>query len=290
MQPLKPLNQAMEYIEQNLAGEIDFNRLAQLAGCSEYQFRRIFAFLSGMSLGEYIRLRRLSEAATELAQEGGRVLDIAIKYGYESPDAFARAFQALHGIPPSEAKKGQGPLKLVAPMTFQLTIQGGKEMEYRIVEKGAFRIVGLNKQVPLQHRGVNQEIVAMTQGLTPAIITELKAMSNQEPRGIISASVHLEESMAEGTMLDHYIGVATDQPCPDRYHSLEVSPGSWAVFTVRGPFPETLQNTWARIYSEWLQVADYEIAPGPSIVWHQSPDTTNPNYHSEIWIKVVKKG
>src|SRR5687768_13579634 len=98
MEPLKQLNLAMRYIEANLAGEIDFQKVSQLAGCSEYHFRRMFSFLSGMALSEYIRRRRLSQAAIELRHSSIKVIDLAVKYGYDSPDSFSRAFQGLHGL------------------------------------------------------------------------------------------------------------------------------------------------------------------------------------------------
>lgn len=160
------MNRAMHYIEANLLEPIDFQKVAQLAGCSEYHFTRMFAFLSGFTLSEYIRRRKLTLAAAELQSSPLRIIDIAVKYGYDSPDAFTRAFQKLHGVTPSEARTAGARLKAVPPMTFQLTIRGGNEMEYRIVEKEAFQVVGLKKRVALIYEGVNPEIAALWQSLT----------------------------------------------------------------------------------------------------------------------------
>lgn len=124
MKPLKQLNLAMTYIEDNLSKEIDFQMVAQLACCSEYHFRRLFSFLSGMTLSEYIRQRRLSQAALELCNADVKIIDVAMKYGYSSPDAFTRAFQGFHGVTPREAKTIGTALKAIPPMTFQLTIKG----------------------------------------------------------------------------------------------------------------------------------------------------------------------
>lgn len=289
MEPLRQLNLAMRYIEANLAGDIDFQKVSQLAGCSEYHFRRMFSFLSGMSLSEYIRRRRLSQAALELRHSSVRVIDLAVKYGYDSPDSFSRAFQGLHGLTPTEARLEGAALKAVPPMTFQLTIQGGNEMDYRIVEKEAFYIVGLKKRVSLLYHGVNPEIAAMWASLTEEDIKALKALSKVEPHGLVSASVNFTEGRAEGTELDHYIGVAASEPHAEKWQVLAVPASTWGVFTARGKFPDALQSVWARIYSEWFAVSGYEISDGPEMLWNEGKDTSLPDFHSEIWIPIVKK-
>jgi len=143
---LKQFNDVMTYIEKNLMYDIDINQISQIAGCSEYHFRRMFSFLAGMPLGEYIRRRRLSLAGTLLQSGEEKVIDVALKSGYESPESFCKAFQAMHGVNPSQAKKGDVSLKAFPPMSFQLTISGGIEMDYRIVEKEAFQIVRFQKE------------------------------------------------------------------------------------------------------------------------------------------------
>ncbi|GAA4860926.1 AraC family transcriptional regulator [Paenibacillus vulneris] len=290
MNVLDHMNKALSYIEEHLADEIDFQEVCRLAYCSEYHFRRMFSFLAGVSLSEYIRRRRLTLAALELTNSQARVIDIAIQYGYDSADSFARAFQSLHGITPSEARnKGQS-LKAFPRMSFQLTVQGGSEMNYRLEEKEAFRIVGLKKRVPIQFHGVNPEIASMWKSLTLESIAELKRLSNVTPSGLISASVNFAEGrMEEKGELDHYIGVATTQQCPAHWEALEVSATTWAVFEAVGPFPQTLQQIWGRIYSEWFPSSSYELTEGPEILWNEHKDTSSPNYKSEIWIPVVKR-
>ncbi len=286
MDTLQQLNQAMRYIEDHLTDDIEIQALAQIAGCSEYHLGRLFSFLAGISLSEYIRRRRLSSAAVDIQQSSTKIIDIALKYGYESPDSFTRAFRSLHGYTPTEARHTDVPVKVFPPMTFQLTIQGGQPMEYRIIEKEAFQIVGLYKQVALQYEGVNPEIAAMWSSLTPETIQELKTLSNIEPRGFISASTNFTDGRVEGTQLDHYIGVATTTSAPEKWHALNVEASTWAVFTARGKFPDALQNIWARVYAEWFPTMGYEARPGPEILWNESPDTNLPDYHSEIWIPV----
>ncbi|RFZ75703.1 AraC family transcriptional regulator [Lacrimispora amygdalina] len=184
MDTLSSMNNALSYIEEHLIEDIDYSKVSKIAYCSEYHFKRMFSFLSGLSLSEYIRRRRLTLAALDLKDRDLRIIDIAVKYGYNSADSFSRAFHSMHGILPSEARSEN---------------------------------------------------------------TQLKAY----PRNIDS--------------------------------------GTWAVFESIGPFPETLQNVWGRIYSEWFPSSGYEAVEGPEILWNESPDTGNPKYRSEIWIPVKKE-
>ncbi|MEW9182174.1 AraC family transcriptional regulator [Bacillus mycoides] len=290
MDSLKNMNAAMQYIEDNLTHEIDFKEVAKIALCSEYHFKRMFSFLAGISLSEYIRCRRLTLAAFELKNSNAKVIDVAIKYGYNSPDSFTRAFQNLHGITPSEARSTSRSLKAYSPMTFQLSIQGGNEMNYRIEEKGPFQIIGIQKRVPIVFNGVNEEIASMWKSLDSQSIETLKSLSNIEPTGIISASTNFSEGrMEEKGELDHYIGVATTKDCPKQFKQLEVANSTWAIFEAVGLFPDALQNVWGRIYSEWFPSSNYELAEGPEILWNESKDVSSPNFRSEIWVPVLKK-
>ncbi|MGG6359659.1 AraC family transcriptional regulator [Peribacillus frigoritolerans] len=290
MDSLKNMNGAIKFIEENLTNEIDFKEVVRLAYCSEYHFKRMFSFLAGISLSEYIRRRRLTLAAFELKNSNIKVIDIAIKYGYSSPDSFARAFQHLHGITPSEARSNGHSLKAYPPMSFQLSIKGGSEMNYRIEEKEAFHIIGIKKRVPIIFNGVNPEIASMWKSLDEKTINELKNLSNVEPFGLLSASANFSEGrLEEKGELDHYIGSATTRECPDNLTQLNVDASTWAVFEAVGPFPETLQNVWGRIYSEWFPSSNYEQREGPEILWNENKDITSPTFRSEIWIPVMKK-
>ena len=145
MDSLTSMNNAMQYIEEHLTDDIDYSEVSKIACCSEYHFKRMFSFLSGIGLSEYIRRRRLTLAALDLKDTNLRIIDVAVKYGYDSADAFSRAFHSMHGILPSEARSENTQLKAYPRMTFQLSIKGGCEMNYRIVEKGPFQLVGIKK-------------------------------------------------------------------------------------------------------------------------------------------------
>ncbi|WP_050180622.1 AraC family transcriptional regulator [Domibacillus robiginosus] len=290
MDLLKSMNDAMRYIENNLTNEIDFKAVARIAHCSEYHFKRMFSFLAGITLSEYIRRRRLSLAAFELTNSNIKVIDVAMKYGYSSPDSFTRAFQHLHGVTPSEARHDGQQLKAYPLMTFQLSIRGGNEMNYRIEQKEAFNIVGIMKRVPIIFEGENPEITEMWKSLTMEKIDELKKLSNVEPKGMIQASANFSEGrMEEKGELDQYIGVATTQACPEKFSKLKVPALTWAIFESTGPFPGAVQEIWGRIYSEWFPSSNYQVTEGPEILTIKSKDLTSPSVKSEIWIPVLKK-
>ncbi|KQL33675.1 AraC family transcriptional regulator [Psychrobacillus sp. FJAT-21963] len=290
MDLLKNMNDAMKYMEENLTNEIDLKIVASIAHCSEYHFKRMFSFLAGITLSEYIRRRRLSLAALELTNSNIKVIDVAIKYGYNSPDSFTRAFQNLHGVTPSEARKNGHQLKAYPLMTFQLSIRGGNEMNYQVEQKEAFNIIGIMKRVPIIFEGENPEITTMWKSLTMEEIDQLKKLSNIEPKGMIQASTNFSEGrMEEKGELDQYIGVATTQECPEKFSKLEVPALTWAIFESTGPFPSTLQETWGRIYSEWFPSSSYQVTEGPEILSIKTKDLTSPSVKSEIWIPVLKK-
>jgi transcriptional regulator, AraC family len=290
MNLIKNFNDALDYIEENLTSDIDYKEVARLAFCSEYHFIRMFSFLAGVTLSEYIRRRRLTLAAFELNNTDLRVMDIALKYGYSSPDSFTRAFQSMHGITPAEARNNGQLLKAYPRMTFQISIKGEIAMNYRIEEKEDFRIVGIQKRVPIIFSGINPEITSMWKSLTEEKITQLKNLSNVKPSGLIQASTNFSEGrMEEKGELDHYIGVATTNECPDIFTKLEVPASTWGVFESVGPFPDTLQNTWGHIYSEWFPSSSYEQSEGPEILWMENFDVSSPTFKSEIWIPIRKK-
>lgn len=290
MDMLERMNQAIEYIEAHLTETIEEADLANIHLSSDYHFKRMFTFLAGVSVSEYVRRRRLSLAAFELQESELRVLDIAIKYGYSSADSFSRAFHSQHGILPSEAREKNVAFVTYPRIAFHLTIQGGEAMKVRIVEKERFKIVGVMKRVSIVFEGVNPEIARMANLLTEKDFETLKELSTIEPQGIINASTNFSEGrMDETGKLDHYIGVVAPAETETSFNELIVDAGTWAVFEAVGSFPEALQDVWGRIYSEWFPTSGYEAVEGPEILWNESTETESKNVKSEIWIPVKKK-
>lgn len=287
MNPLAQMNEAMDYLESHLTEEIDFEQMSRIAGCSEYHFRRMFSYLAGIPLGEYIRRRRLTIAG-ELLREGAKVIDCSLLCGYDSPDAFRKAFFGMHGLTPSEAKRQSAKLKTFCPMTFQLTIQGGSKMEHCILHKGEFRIVGFKKRITLQFEGVNPQMNSIYESLTQDRVAEMKALCDVEPKGILSVSANFSQRILEGTELDQYVGVATKELAPEGYDVLPVEEFDWAVFPVAGTFSKAVQDTWSRIFAEWLPASGYQLTGGPELLRHINPDFEGQEYKGEIWIPVTR--
>ncbi|TWP53476.1 AraC family transcriptional regulator [Lentzea tibetensis] len=286
---LDRLNQAMDHIEQHLDHHIEVAELARIAMTSEYHFRRMFSALAGIPLSEYIRRRRLTVAGAEVLANEQTLLDIATRYGYGSGEAFARAFKAVHGVGPGEARQTGAALRSQPRMSFRLIVEGSNSMRYRIVEKDSFNLVGLKKRVPLVHEGMNPAIVEFVRAIEPETLRRLEELSDQEPRGIVQVSDNLAESRAEGTELDYFHGVvtnSTNEQVPD-LDVVEVPAGSWAVFESSGEFPLALQYMWRDVFTQWFPSNPYRSAPGPEILRTRlSPDGKQAD--AELWIRVER--
>jgi len=289
MDTLKNLNDALSYIEKNLDARIDFDIVAKLSGTSDYHFRRLFSYLSGMSLNTYIRNRKLSQASLDLQKENSKVIDVAIKYGYNSADSFTRAFKEWSGLNPSEVKKAKN-LKLFPRITFQLTIQGGIDLNYRVEKKEAFKLVGISKRVPIVFKGQNPEIIKLIQSITKEQKEKLQSFRNTNVKTVVNASYNFDGGRNEEKGdVDHLVGSITtlDREFPN-FDVVEVPAVTWAIFTSQGSFPKTMQETWAKIASEWLPSSNYELADVPEISFTGDLSDLE-NVYSEIWIGVKTK-
>lgn len=286
---LNELNQVIDYIEENLTGDLSLEKIAEYAGVSDFHFRKIFFYLAGMTLSEYIKNRKLSEANQDLLR-GERVTDVALKYGYQSMDGFTRAFKKWSGVLPSEVARF-GVHKTFPKLTFVITVRGGISMDYRIVEKPAFKFAGVSKRVPMQFEGVNLEIVKLAESITAEQREEMHALQNVEPYEIVNVSYEADANfLKEEGYLTHMIGVLTTKnQVSDRLDVVPVEALTWAVFPNEGPFPSTLQNTMARVYSEWLPTSDYELINAPSFSFTKMDPQKKDYAYSEVWVAVRKK-
>ncbi|MFI1170456.1 AraC family transcriptional regulator [Streptomyces melanogenes] len=284
---LERLNQAMEHIEDHLDQRIEAADLARIAVTSEYHLRRMFSALAGIPLSEYIRRRRLTVAGAEVLADERTLLEIAVRYGYTSGEAFARAFRAMHGVGPGEARRIGATLHSQPRMSFRLVVEGSSSMRYRVMEKEEFRVVGRTARVPLVHEGVNPAIAAFIRGIGKETLERIQSLSDQEPEGIVSVSVNLDESRAEGTELDYYHGVVTGAAVPEDMDALTVPAGVWAVFESSGPFPQALQYMWRDVFTQWFPSNPYRSRPGPEILRTRlSQDATQAD--AELWIPVER--
>ncbi|GDY48101.1 AraC family transcriptional regulator [Streptomyces antimycoticus] len=284
---LERLNEALEHIESHLDQRIETAELARIAVTSEYHFRRLFSALAGIPLSEYIRRRRLTIAGAEVLAGERTLLEIAVRYGYGSGEAFARAFRAMHGVGPGDARRAGAVLRSQPRMSFRLVVEGSSSMRYRVVEKERFHVVGKKVRVPLVHEGVNPRIAEFIRGIDQETIGRITALSDQQPEGILGVSDNLDPSRAEGTELDYYHAVVTGAAAPEDLDELVVPAGTWAVFESSGPFPQALQHLWRDVFTQWFPSNPYQSRPGPEILRTRlSQDAAQAD--AELWIPVER--
>jgi len=285
MEWLKNLSNAIEYIEDHLDKELSYDEAARIACCSTYYFQRLFSYVAGIPLSEYIRKRRMSQAAFELQRTGKRVLDIALKYGYNSPTSFNRAFQSVHGITPVAAKSKGSTLNAYPPIRFSVKITGGNAMSYRIAETGVIRIVGI--RTPLaENMEENREIVPdfWKNVLRGKQFSDICLLSNENPEGILGISVYRAPND-----IFYYIAVATNSEVPAGMYEYEIPAATWVVFENDGRFKEDVQDIFKRFYTEWLPFSGYEYAGLPDIEVYPIIQGKPISGHSEVWIAIKKE-
>jgi AraC family transcriptional regulator len=286
---LQEFNKLMDYIETHLTEEISGKDISKIVGLSDYHFKRMFSYMAGMSLNEYIKNRRLSVANVELVN-GAKVTDIAYKYGYQSIEGFSRAFREWSGFLPSEVTKNKVQ-KSFPKFSFFIDIRGGISMEFKIEKKEKFNLVGVSKRVPIQFEGENNAIIELAKSITEQQRNEMHQLADLYPHQVLNVSYDFDDGfLEEKGFLTHMIGFATTKDNPiDDLEQISIEESLWAIFPNQGPFPAALQETTAKIYSEWLPSSDYEVAdlPGISFTKHNG---TSENVYSEIWMPIKKKG
>lgn len=278
MEWIERLNKAIIYIEEHIGEEIDYEQVAKIACCSTYHFQRMFGYMANVPLSEYIRRRRMSLAAAELQNPNNKIIDIALKYGYNSPTAFNRAFQGVHGIAPSAVREQGVNLRAFPPISFKMTVKGTEEMNYRIEKKEAFRIIGiaeeLDKDIEKNFEAVPQMWErAAKEGILPKLVGRM----DSEPKGILGVS-----ATEDGVNWRYYIAAASTQEAGE-FEEYEVPSFTWAIFSGSGT-SDKIQELERRIVTEWLPTSGYEYDDGPDVEVYLSPDPMNAVF--EVWIPV----
>lgn len=278
---LERINKALDYIEDNIDDDIDYTKIAQAACCSEYHFSRMFSSIAGVPLSEYIRRRRLTLAAFEIQKSDIRIIDVAVKYGYESSDSFARAFHKIHGIKPSDARGKGVQLKAFPKLSFQISIKGDKEMEYRI-ENLAFelRIVGKRKRVKT-NRAFKTIPTLWNTSKSDGFMQTLIDMSWLNPKCKLEGLLGVcgKEAAITDDEFDYFMGVRYDGEVPASMEVLVIPSSAWAVF------PNVVE-AWKRLYSEWIPTSGYELANLPCIECFYGPKH-KPRH--ELWVPIIVK-
>ena len=285
MEWLSCLNEAITYMEGHLEDEIELERVAQIARCSAFHFQRMFSYIAEVPLSEYIRRRKMTKAAFDLRNSEDKIIDIALKYGYDSPTAFNRAFQSVHGIPPSAARAEGAKLKAYSPISFKITIKGEAEMNYRIEKKSAFKIVGVKEHYSMSVEECFANVPLFWQRTQQSnVIPRLYTLMNREPQGVLGVSICMD-----GKDFDYYIAVATDRETPHGLEEYIVPACTWAIFECVGAMPTAIQDLQKRIVSEWLPNSGYEYANAPDIEVYFEGNQFADDYKCEVWLPVEKK-
>lgn len=288
MEWLKRMTDALDLIEERLTEPLDIGQIARAACASPFHFQRMFHMVTGMTVYEYVRKRRLTLAAQELAMTSAKVVDVALKYGYETPESFAKAFRKAHGIAPSAARNPGAPLKAFPRIAFHLSLRGDKEMEYKIMERESFTVVGKAKRVSCVDgenlRQVPEFWVQCGKDGTEEKLLEIASPNSGDMLGICTDF--------GGDEFTYLIAVEADADAADPAAGLvarEIPAHTWAVFTSVGPIPAAIQDVWQRIYKEWLPATGYEHAEGPELEVYPPGDASAADYRCEIWLPIVKK-
>jgi len=272
-------NQTIDYIESVLDDEIDEKKIAQLSGYSYPMFCRIFSILAGYSLGEYIRLRRLTKAAFDLRETTEKVIDIAMKYGYESSDAFALAFKRFHNNTPSEVRNG-AVFKVFSSIKLSLTIRGGKNMDIKIERKGAFKIAGVKakdietSKCPeiwdaLFQKASSDQLAKIGDGYFYGACFEI---NNENFINYIAAVDVKDEEKAKKIGLD----------------ILEIPEAEYAVVKLKGSVPKCIHEGWKYVMEVFFPEQGYKHAGTPDLEFYYDGDMNSPDYEMELWVPIVR--
>lgn len=287
MEWLDSMNRALEYLEQGMEGTADIDEAAKLAYSSKFHFQRMFSMLCGTTVADYVRGRRLTLAAQDLAFGDCRVLDIALKYGYETPEAFARAFRRFHGVTPSEAREPGVTLKSIPRLQLIVSVKGATNMDYRIIKKDPFRVVGKFTRVTTVD-GQNFQICPQfwSQCHADGTVEALCAIADEPV--MMSVVANFSPDMSE---FDYYVAVPKKEGgLSEGISELSIPSLTWAVFDAVGRLPNSIQSLMPKIYGEWFPASNFEHADGPEIEVYLEGSMDDDKYRCEVWIPVVKKG
>lgn len=281
MEWIERLNQSINYIEEHLTDEIDYEQLGKIACCSSYHYQRMFTYMAGISLSEYIRRRKMSLAAVDLREKDAKIIDVSMKYGYSSPTAFNRAFQTIHGIAPSFTKNEGAMIKSFPPIKFNIIIKGEEGMNYRIESKEAFRILGIS--MPLNNEVEKNfiEVPKMWQEMIQSgKVMELAKFMDSQPMGVLGVS-----ACNDAEQWKYFIAVASTKK-DNKYEEYTVPAATWAIFPGEGS-GMSIQELEKRIVTEWLPTSGYEYANAPDVEVYMSEDPSDMKF--EVWIPVIRK-
>lgn len=284
------IQRALDYTEEHLTDEVDYEAAAKAACSSPFHFQRMFTMLVGFTLGDYIRMRRLALAAAELQRTNAKVIDIAMKYGYDTPESFSRTFARFHGVTPTGAKRG-GNVKSFSRLSVKLILSGGSTMDYRIEKKDAFKLVCKKKQVTHpQGDTATADISAFWNevGATGTMDAICKYGRFDNYHGVLGVcfSDEMSDSAFPYGIGAEYNGAPLGG---EGLEIVEIPAYTYAVFQCRGKMPDAFKDTYQKIVTEFFPQSGYEYGQGVELEVYPSAEVQNPDYACEIWIAVKEK-
>lgn len=284
------ISKAIDYIEEHITEHTDYARAAKEACSSPFNFQRVFALLCGYTLGDYVRMRRLTLAGEELLSTDAKVIDVALKYGYDSPESFSRAFTRFHGVSPSAVRKGAA-IRSFSRICVKLILTGGSIMEYRIEKKQAAKIICRRREFTKPGDDyTNREIPEFwnecgRDGSIQKLCGYIK--DSAQFKGLLGVCFSTEMT---DSGFPYGIGAEYDgESDPQDFEIVEIPAYTYAVFTVRGRMPDAFRETYRKICTEFFPQSGYEYGNGVEIEVYPSADVQNPDYTCEIWIAVKPK-
>lgn len=284
------ISKAIDYIEEHITEPTDYTRAAKEACSSPFNFQRVFALLCGYTLGDYVRMRRLTLAGEELLSTDAKVIDVALKYGYDSPESFSRAFTRFHGVSPSAVRKGAA-IRSFSRICVKLILTGGSIMEYRIEKKQAAKIICRRREFTKPGDDyTNREIPEFwnecgRDGSIQKLCGYIK--DSAQFKGLLGVCFSTEMT---DSGFPYGIGAEYDgESDPQDFEIVEIPAYTYAVFTVRGRMPDAFRETYRKICTEFFPQSGYEYGNGVEIEAYPSADVQNPDYTCEIWIAIKPK-
>ncbi|MBS7525323.1 AraC family transcriptional regulator [Fusibacter paucivorans] len=278
MEWINALNRALNFMEAHLTTPLTPALIAEHVHISSHHFQRTFRLMTGLTVSEYIRNRRLSLAGQVMAQGNIKVIEAALRFGYDTPEGFTKAFERFHGFPPSQARSEGAVLKYFEPMRLKISIEGGMMMDYQIVSKPAFKVALRIDQ--FQAEDAFSDIPKMWQ-------VYIASGDNQRVPGALGVRF-FDHSPVEA----FEYGIGCERACidkvPNGFEIREIPALTWAIFSGKGKMPEAIQNLWQRIYAEWFPFSEYTFVDCCDIEYYTLGDIHSDQYAFEIQIPIKK--
>ena len=279
---LESMNRAVEYIEANITEKLDIEKVAKIALSSTFHFQRMYHMITGVTIDEYIRRRRLTLSIQDIIS-GEKIINVAYKYGYATPEAFTKAFRKMHGISPSAARELGVNLKAYPKLSFHISIKGDKDMNYKIVDKGSFKVIGKQRKITMVD-GENFKQVpkfwddCMKDGSYEWICSKAGKL------GVLGICKDFAKDE-----FNYMVGVEEiKDTIPKGYVSATIPEATWAIFESVGALPDAIQDLTRRIFTEWLPSTGYQHDCAPEIEVYPEGDMYSTDYKCEIWIPIKK--